>query len=135
MQDDLYWIGYGSSQWLLLSSLPLGWRDRVMERSIELIGAMVYDLSSWKRKGGVRMGVACYFFFFPFPLDWIRGVGIGLCVSILTWMMWYQGRIGWRFAPTSAYSTCKLMDQGLMREHVKAWLPLKQIVDDMQTSL
>ncbi|RVW59259.1 Mediator of RNA polymerase II transcription subunit 15a [Vitis vinifera] len=45
-------LGYGSSQWLLLSSLPLGWRDRVMERSIELIGAMVYDLSSWKRKGG-----------------------------------------------------------------------------------
>ncbi|KAL6340726.1 hypothetical protein AAG906_021264 [Vitis piasezkii] len=41
-----------SDPWLLLSFLPLGWRDRVMERSIELIGAMVYDLSSWKRKGG-----------------------------------------------------------------------------------
>ena len=61
-----------------------------MERSIELIGAMIYDLTSWKRKGGVCMGVASYFFF-PFPLDWIGGVGIGLCVSILTWMMWYIG--------------------------------------------
>ncbi|KAL6327921.1 hypothetical protein AAG906_027332 [Vitis piasezkii] len=40
------------SQWLLLSFLPLGWKGRVMERSIELIGAMVYDLSSWKHKGG-----------------------------------------------------------------------------------
>eukprot|EP00261_Vitis_vinifera_P016894 XP_010646279.1 PREDICTED: uncharacterized protein LOC104878154 isoform X1 [Vitis vinifera] len=35
----------------------------------------------------------------------------------------------------SAYSACKLMDQGLMRDHVKAWLPLKQTTDDMQTSL
>ncbi|RVW18335.1 Mediator of RNA polymerase II transcription subunit 15a [Vitis vinifera] len=35
------YLGYGSSQWLLLSSLPLGWKDRVMERSIEFIGAMI----------------------------------------------------------------------------------------------
>ena len=30
----------------------------------------------------------------------------------------------------SAYSECKLMDQGLMRDHVKAWLLLKQAADD-----
>ena len=48
-----------------------------MERSIELIGAMVYDLSSWKLATSsfpfpLDMGVASYFFF-PFPLDWIGG--------------------------------------------------------------
>ena len=41
--------------------------------SMELIGAMVYDVSSWKHKGGVRMGVACYFFFSPFLWIGLRG--------------------------------------------------------------
>ena len=34
---------------------------------------LVYDLSSWKHKGGVRMGVACYFFFSPLLWIGLRG--------------------------------------------------------------